>query len=126
MKERLEFWTYFVLFIVAAFFTSCAHKQKNALFTQLSSTSSGIHFSNDVHDNDSSRSFINEFGYMGGGVGIGDFNNDGLKDIFFSGNQVSYRQFLVCKDEVSLYKVPEFAKVSRPLMVFASFNQLWP
>jgi hypothetical protein len=64
------------------------------LFTQLPSSSSGIHFSNDIKDTDSSYSFINEFGYMGGGVGIGDFNNDGLKDIFFSGNQVSCRLYI--------------------------------
>ena len=64
------------------------------MFTKLSSAESGIHFSNDVHDEDSSHSFINEFGYMGGGVGIGDFNNDGLKDIFFSGNQVSCRLYI--------------------------------
>src|SRR6185437_11336494 len=54
----------------------------------------GIHFRNDLNDVDSSASFINEFGYMGGGVGIGDFNNDGLKDIFFTGNQVSCRLYM--------------------------------
>lgn len=70
-------------------FSSCRDKQATSLFTKLSPELSGITFSNEINDNDSSVSFINEFGYMGGGVGIGDFNNDGLKDIFFSGNQVS-------------------------------------
>ncbi|HQX45329.1 MAG TPA: hypothetical protein PK209_12280, partial [Saprospiraceae bacterium] len=67
-----------------------SHKE-NMLFTMLPSSQTGIHFINDLHDSDSSHSFINEFGYMGAGVGIGDFNNDGLKDIFFTGNQVSCR-----------------------------------
>ncbi|MEO6721852.1 MAG: VCBS repeat-containing protein [Ferruginibacter sp.] len=73
----------------AILIASCSHQKKERLFTQLSAEESGINFSNDIHENDSSESFINEFGYMGGGVGIGDFNNDGLKDIYFTGNQVS-------------------------------------
>ena len=84
----------FVFFIGIIFLMSCNRQQKNTLFTSLAATASGIHFSNDIHDNDSSYSFINEFGYMGGGVGIGDFNNDGKKDIFFSGNQVSSRLYI--------------------------------
>lgn len=74
--------------------TACTYSSKNTLFTKLPADESGIHFSNDLHDGDSSYSFINEFGYMGGGVGIGDFNNDGRKDIFFSGNQVSCRLYI--------------------------------
>ena len=85
--------TCFFIFIVSIN-TSCKHKQDVRLFTQLAPSVSGISFSNDIHDNDSTYSFINEFGYMGGGVGIGDFNNDGLKDIFFVGNQVSSRLYL--------------------------------
>jgi hypothetical protein len=80
--------------IAILFLISCAHKRKDSLFARLEPSESGIHFSNDLSDNDSSRSFINEFGYMGGGVGVGDFNNDGLKDIFFSGNQVSCRLYI--------------------------------
>src|SRR5882757_4636669 len=94
MKEKFTYCNSFVFFTAIIFLTSCIHKPKNTLFTQLPSNESGIHFSNDIHDTDSSYSFINEFGYMGGGVGIGDFNNDGLKDIFFSGNQVSCRLYI--------------------------------
>lgn len=69
-------------------------KQSPALFNKLSPEQSGIHFVNKIHELDSSNSFINEFGYMGGGVGIGDFNNDGLKDIVFTANQGSCRIYI--------------------------------
>src|SRR5688572_21587433 len=93
MQERV-YYSLFIFLSLMVFFISCGSKQKNTLFTQLPSSASGIHFSNDVKDSGATSSFINEFGYMGGGVGIGDFNNDGLKDIFFSGNQVSSRMYI--------------------------------
>jgi hypothetical protein len=94
MKELFNYCKQFVFFTGIILWMSCNRQQKNTLFTQLPATASGIHFSNDIHDNDSSYSFINEFGYMGGGVGIADFNNDGQKDIFFTGNQVSCRLYI--------------------------------
>lgn len=81
--------SFFALLVVA-----CKDKNEKTMFTQLSPDASGIHFSNDLKDNDSADSFINEFGYMGSGVGIGDFNNDGLKDIFFAANQQSSRLYV--------------------------------
>ena len=78
-----------ILVTLIIFFVSCVNKEESHLFTQLPAKESGIYFNNEIEDNDSTKSIINEFGFMGGGVGIGDFNNDGLKDIFFSGNQVS-------------------------------------
>ncbi len=81
-------------FLVVIFLISCGDKQNNSLFTKLLPSESGIHFSNDIKDTDSTNSLINEFGYMGGGVGIGDFNTDGLKDIVFTANQVSSRIYL--------------------------------
>ena len=94
MKEKFTYSGSFMFFAAIIILASCRHTQENTLFTRISAAESGIHFSNDIHDSDSSFSFINEFGYMGGGVGIGDFNNDGLKDIFFSGNQVSCRLYI--------------------------------
>ena len=94
MKKRLACY-YLAAFIAGfIFLASCSQKSNNKLFTALSADETGIHFSNDIHEDDSSASFINEFGYMGGGVGIGDFNNDGLKDIFFTGNQVSSQLYI--------------------------------
>jgi hypothetical protein len=94
MKERLILSVFFAYSLLILFLVSCNHKPTEHLFTRLPASESGIHFNNEIHENDSSHSFINEFGYMGGGVGIGDFNNDGKKDIFFSGNQMSCRLYI--------------------------------
>ena len=94
MRVRFSFQSFLVFCAAFIFLAACMHGKNNTLFTKLQPNESGIHFNNEVNDVDSARSFINEFGYMGGGVGIGDFNNDGLKDIFFSGNQVSCRLYI--------------------------------
>jgi enediyne biosynthesis protein E4 len=82
---QLRLLVIYVLFLPVA----CTTDKKELLFSSLPSKVTNIHFNNQVNETDSTHSFINEFGYMGGGVGIGDFNNDGLKDIYFTGNQVS-------------------------------------
>ena len=46
----------------------------------------GIDFSNKIVEDENLNILSFEYFYNGAGVGIGDFNNDGLKDIFFSSN----------------------------------------
>lgn len=71
---------------------SCKNRQP--LFKLIPSTESGIHFNNTIVENDSINpaDMINV--YNGGGVGIGDFNKDGLPDIYFTGNLVSNKLYL--------------------------------
>jgi len=83
-----------VLFCV---FVSCSRqteKKSGIHFTLLPATQTGVDFNNVVTENDSLNLFVNEYAYMGGGVGIGDFNQDGLPDLFFAGNQVSCKLYL--------------------------------
>lgn len=84
----------FLLLFAISLYTSCSNEKQPTLFTQLSPATSGIHFKNIITEALTDSSLILEFAYMGGGVGIGDFNNDGLKDIYFSGNQVSSRLYI--------------------------------
>ncbi len=64
------------------------------LFRRLSSSETGITFNNRIQESDTINVLQFEYLYNGGGVGIGDFNNDGLQDIFFTGNQVSSRLYI--------------------------------
>ncbi|WP_170971122.1 VCBS repeat-containing protein [Ilyomonas limi] len=64
------------------------------MFTALPSSESGITFNNTINEAKMPGEALNEFAYMGGGVGIIDINNDGLKDIFFCGNQVSSKLYM--------------------------------
>lgn len=63
-------------------------------FSLINAGRSGIDFNNMITESDSVNVFINEYMYNGSGVGIGDFNNDGLADIFFSGSMVSSKLYI--------------------------------
>src|SRR3954465_13701821 len=86
------------LFLIFSFcFVSFFMKAQNKnlpLFSLLDAKQTGINFSNNIHEDDSLNVLRYEYLYNGAGVGIGDFNNDGLPDIFFSSNTSSNKLFL--------------------------------
>lgn len=87
MKVSLFFFCCFS----ALLFFSC---KKATLFEKIPSSYSGVHFDNKIVENDSINPLDKLNIYNGGGVGIGDFNNDGLQDIYLVGNAVSNRLYL--------------------------------
>lgn len=54
----------------------------------------GVEFSNDLLESDSFNIIKYLYYYNGGGVAAGDVNNDGLPDLFFTGNETSNRLYL--------------------------------
>src|ERR1700743_255117 len=80
---------FFLLFFVV--FTSCKNKKdagaEEPLFQMMPSASTNINFSNNVKDDGDYNVFNYRNFYNGGGVAIGDVNNDGKPDIFFTSNQ---------------------------------------
>ncbi len=79
---------------VVVFAPGCRQHQPNTLFEYLPSNESQVKFKNTIDEAKMPGQALNEFAYMGGGVGILDVNNDGLKDILFTGNQVSSMLYL--------------------------------
>jgi enediyne biosynthesis protein E4 len=78
---------------------SCNNKQEgqkqSPVFKKVSSEQSGIHFNNLVDENWDKNYFDNfAYVYNGGGVAIGDINNDGLPDVYFTGNEVPNKLYL--------------------------------
>jgi hypothetical protein len=101
----------YILPILSAFFllTACNEDQSKAspveatplaqtdnvkIFNSIPKEESGITFVNQITDNMELNYFQYDAMYQGAGVGVGDFNNDGLADIFFAGNQVNDQLYL--------------------------------
>jgi hypothetical protein len=85
-------WLLLILLGFTLFLDSC--KDKVTLFKSIPATYSGIDFNNKIVENDTLNPIDVTNIYNGGGVGIGDFNNDGLQDIYFTGNLVSNKLYL--------------------------------
>lgn len=88
-------YSHYLLFIVFFFVAACKRNQNTPstpLFQEMDST--GIHFVNTVEDDKLDNSFVFRNFYNGGGVAIGDINNDGLADVFLTSNAGANKLYL--------------------------------
>ncbi|WP_276168995.1 VCBS repeat-containing protein [Zobellia alginiliquefaciens] len=73
-------------------FVGCGAKETHR-FRLLDTAKTGIDFQNTITENDSINVFEFMNVYTGAGVAVGDIDNDGLTDVYFSGNMVSGRLY---------------------------------
>jgi len=69
-------------------------KEELKLFELLSSEDTGIDFINNVQEFENFNYYVYAYILNGGGVAVGDINNDGLPDLYFSGNMVPNRLYI--------------------------------
>ncbi len=73
---------------------SACGKKEYPQFTTVDPERSGISFSNDLYLTEDYNPYTYRNFYNGGGVALGDINNDGLLDIYFSGNLIPNKLYL--------------------------------
>lgn len=100
-KRRIEKYLFFLSLVIL--FTSCNSEEKESeesivkkpvLFSLLSSDKTGIDFINTVENQKDFNIFKYRNFYNGGGVAIGDINNDGLPDIYMTANMGKNKLYL--------------------------------
>ncbi len=88
---------YIILTILSCSLFSC--KKSQTLFQKTDPSVTGITFANTLQETEEENILSYEYFYNGGGVAVGDVNNDGKVDVFFTGNQVANRLYLNKGDE---------------------------
>ena len=87
---------YIVFLFCLIYLVSCReqHVDDAFLFEEIPSSKTHVNFENKVKDEESFNILKYLYFYNGGGVGIGDINNDGLDDIYFTSNSGEDRLYL--------------------------------
>jgi enediyne biosynthesis protein E4 len=83
-----------VITALASSASCAADRSDRPLFKLLSPDQTGVTFANTITTSDSLNVQTDPYVYNGAGVAVGDIDNDGLPDLFFSGNMVSSRLYL--------------------------------
>jgi enediyne biosynthesis protein E4 len=97
MKSIRKDTIYFTLLLYSMFAGVACHAPKakgKEYFVALTAGQTGLNFVNKLTPTETFNVFDYMYYYNGGGVGVGDFNNDGKLDIFFAANQSKNKLFL--------------------------------
>ena len=95
---KLKYWFGVNLVLMTVLAVSCnpgeSDQSNSPLFTLLDAEQTHIDFINTVEYTEEFNTYTYRNFYNGAGVGVGDFNNDDLPDIYFCGNQAGNRLYI--------------------------------
>ncbi|NIJ51942.1 VCBS repeat-containing protein [Dyadobacter arcticus] len=97
---------YLFFSFILAFAVSAAWAQQ-PLFRLLPPKQTGVEFINSINEDESQNVMSYEYFYNGGGVAVGDLNNDGFDDLFFTSNMGPNKLYLnlgATKDQALKFK----------------------
>ena len=100
-----------ILVLLIFSFDSCrTHRHANPMFEVLDDHRTGLHFVNKLTPTEQFNMFTYMYFYNGAGIGAGDFNNDGLVDLFFAANQGENKLY-INKGKLEFSDVTKEAKI---------------
>ncbi len=99
-----------VLLLFITLVVSC--NRKSGLFTSLPSSQTNITFANNLEDRKLFGILYYLYYYNGGGVAIGDINNDGLPDIYFTANSKAHNKLYLNKGNFVFEDITDKAGVA--------------
>lgn len=82
------------LVLISLFVVACQQDRADSMFTEMSRQKTGVDFRNLLKEDENFNIFKYQYFNNGGGLAVGDFNNDGLQDLVFTGNMVKNRLFV--------------------------------
>jgi len=80
--------------LISCMFLAASCREKHTFFSNVPAGKTGINFQNRINESDTFNILDYLYYYNGGGVAIGDINNDGLPDIYFTSNKESNKLYL--------------------------------
>jgi hypothetical protein len=109
MRKLIHF---FLLTNCCLVFLSCHQKKSDPLFELLPSSKTNVHFVNRINDKDNPGILDYLYYYNGGGVAVGDINNDGLPDLFFTANHKGGNKLYLNKGNYQFEDITQKAGVA--------------
>ena len=93
-NSNIKYLLFFSSLVIFALLYSCKPGSPPPLFSLIDKKQTNIDFINQLEYTEELNTYTYRNFYNGAGVGLGDFNNDGLPDIYFCGNMTGNKLYI--------------------------------